>query len=277
MKKIILFCILVFISTSLFSQSDSIPITKINKQYFKSYITDTKDIVISPIKWKPKQWIGFAGFTGLSYVMYTQDLKIRDFVQENRTETTDKLSKNISEPIGSGLYTMSGIALLGLHGLAFDNNRNFNTAMLGVKTYLVTALIVSVPKLLINRHRPYHDEIPNPSIFEGPSISFFENPPKNIFLSYPSNHTTSVFAIATIIASEYNDKVFIPITVYIIASLSGLSRINDDIHWASDVLGGAAFGFTMGKLLYNNSKKVKNISVYTGPNSTGLVLNYTIK
>ena len=270
MRKLIFTYILLFASTLLFSQNDSIPKTKINKQYIKSYITDTRDIFISPIKWKTKQWIGFTAFTGLSYALYTQDLKIRNYVQDNKTETTDMLSENIFEPVGSGLYTMSGFALLGLHGLVFDNNRSYNTALLGVKTYLITGLVVSVPKLLINRHRPYHDDVANPSIFDGPFKGEF-------FRAYPSGHTTSAFAMATIIASEYNDNIIIPITVYSLASLSGLSRINDDKHWATDVLGGAVFGFAMGKLLYNNSKKANNISVYTGSNSTGLVLNYTIK
>ena len=268
-KFIIPFLIFIISYVNLSAQTDTTTkITRINKQYFKTYITDTKDLLISPTKWNKKQLLGFGLFAGTSYLVYTQDLKIKDFTQNKRTTISDNISKYALEPIGSGLIPIPGIALLGLHGVIFKNNRSINTSLLLAKTYIITGVMVTIPKILINRHRPYHDNPPNPSIFEGPS--------KHLYRSYPSGHTTSAFAVATIIASEYNDNLLIPITAYSLASLSGLSRISDNKHWASDVLGGAVFGWAMGKFLYKINKKNVFISPYKTRNSTGFALNFTI-
>jgi len=259
--------LIVLLPIKSFSQEtvDTTKITRINKQYFKTYITDTKDILISPIHWNKYQFLGFGLFAGATYIIHTQDLKIHNFAQSKRTSLTNNISKYGLEPIGSGIYSMSGFALLGLHGIIFKNNRSLNTALLGAKTYLITGLVVTIPKILINRHRPYHDTPANPNIFVGPSIKLYE--------SFPSGHTTSAFALATIIASEYNNNLFIPITAYSIAGLVGLSRINDNKHWASDVLAGAVFGWAMGKFLYKINKKNILISPYKNQNSTGITLS----
>ncbi len=248
------------------TNNDTIKITRLNKQYLKTYFTDTKKIIVSPIKWNKKQILTFGLFVGSSYLIYKQDLKINTFAQKNRTTLTNNISKYALEPFGSGLYSMSGIALLGLHGIIFKNNRSLNTSLLGIKTYIITGVVVTLPKILINRHRPYNDNPPNPNIFEGPSTKLFK--------SYPSGHTTSAFALATIIASEYNDNLIIPVTAYSIAGLVGLSRINDNKHWASDVFGGAVLGWAMGKLLYKTNKKNIYISPYKNKNSSGVAFNF---
>ncbi len=269
-KFIIPFLIFIKLSYNLSAQTqnDTTKITHINKQYLKTYFTDTKNLLISPAKWNKTQLLGFGLFAGTSYLIYTQDLKINNFAQKNRTTLSNNISKYGLEPFGSGIYSMSGIALLGLHGIIFKNNRSLNTSLLGIKTYIITSIIVTIPKLLINRHRPYHDNPSNPNIFVGPSKKKFE--------SYPSRHTTSAFALATIIASEYNDNLIIPITAYSLAGLVGLSRINDNKHWASDVLGGAIFGWAMGKFLYKINKKNVFISPYKSKTSAGITMNYTL-
>lgn len=270
LKKLILLIVLFVSISNLKGQNskDSVKISKLNKEYFKSYYTDTKNLIISPLKWKKTQLIGFGLFASTSYFVYTKDLKINNFAQSNRNYNSNWAAKNILEPIGSGVYSMSGVALLGLQGVIFKNNRSVNTSLLCIKTYIITGLVVTIPKLIVNRHRPYNDNPSNPNIFAGPSLNLYE--------SYPSGHTTSAFAIATIIASEYNDNLIIPISAYSIASLVGLSRINDNKHWASDVLGGAVFGWAMGKFLYKVNKKNIFISPFKSQDATGISMNIII-
>ncbi|MBI4649129.1 MAG: phosphatase PAP2 family protein [Bacteroidia bacterium] len=255
MKHIIFFLLIVTYINIVRSQDSTIILAdkaRINLQYLKSYYLDTKDILISPVKWKPKNWLIAGSVVCASAILTTQDERIRDYFQSQRTETSDLITKHGFERFGSGVYTMPAMGLFYLHGLTFKNERSKKVALLGVKTYLLSGLIVTIPKFMINRHRPFHDTPPNANIWVGPSL-------KHWYWSMPSGHTTSIFAVVTIVASEYSDKIYIPIIAYTIAALTGLSRIHDDKHWASDVVAGAALGFGIAKLIYNrNNWKIKS-------------------
>ena len=63
----------------------------------------------------------------------------------------------------------------------------------------------------------------------------------------------TAFSIATVLASTYKDKKWVAILSYSLAGLAGLSRLNVDEHWASDVFVGAVLGIAIGKTIYNNS------------------------
>ncbi|MBI2337496.1 MAG: phosphatase PAP2 family protein [Deltaproteobacteria bacterium] len=62
--------------------------------------------------------------------------------------------------------------------------------------------------------------------------------------SLPSNHTSSIFATATVLTSAYGWKVAIP--AYSLATLSALTRIDSKKHWLTDVLAGASLGIAVG-------------------------------
>lgn len=66
--------------------------------------------------------------------------------------------------------------------------------------------------------------------------------------AWPSGHTTAAFALATSVSDELHST---PVTIglYTAASLTGWSRLNDNRHWLSDVLAGAALGITSAKLV----------------------------
>lgn len=70
-------------------------------------------------------------------------------------------------------------------------------------------------------------------------------PLKQNRLSMPSGHTSTMFASASVLAHSYGYKVGIP--MYLLATLTGLSRINDDKHWLSDVIAGATIGIFWGR------------------------------
>jgi membrane-associated phospholipid phosphatase len=50
------------------------------------------------------------------------------------------------------------------------------------------------------------------------------------------------FTIATALSSQYKGYGVIPVISYSLAGMVGLSRINDNKHFASDVLAGASLG-----------------------------------
>jgi len=213
-----------------------------DKAYFISYFHDTKDIIVAPFHWKAKQWIGAASVTAVSaVVIFTEDKNIKEFAQRNRTPFTNDISKYGLEPWGSGVYSMSSMALLYFGGLACKNQKAEETALLAIKSFIICAGGVEVAKYVFHRERPYMTD--NPKIFLGTSFS------NSGATSFPSGHTTVAFGVASVIASGYHDEPAIPVIAYTIAGLVGLSRIHDNDHWASDVLFSAPLGWAVGKLV----------------------------
>lgn len=68
---------------------------------------------------------------------------------------------------------------------------------------------------------------------------------------FPSGHTATAFMGATLLAHEYGHKsVWIPIAGYSVATATGVLRILNNKHYASDVLVGAAIGIVSAELAY---------------------------
>ncbi|MBI3462257.1 MAG: phosphatase PAP2 family protein [Planctomycetes bacterium] len=71
------------------------------------------------------------------------------------------------------------------------------------------------------------------------------NQPDSFGGSWPSGHTSSSFAFASVLDEYYGHKVGLP--AYILAGLVGWERIDDREHNLSDVVFGAALGYVIGK------------------------------
>lgn len=65
------------------------------------------------------------------------------------------------------------------------------------------------------------------------------------YLSFPSGHASSSFATASSLAYAYGWKVGVP--AYAAASFVAISRVNENIHWFSDVVAGATLGIFWGR------------------------------
>ncbi|MDD4126036.1 MAG: phosphatase PAP2 family protein [Eubacteriales bacterium] len=88
-------------------------------------------------------------------------------------------------------------------------------------------------KPLIARDRPF--------IYD-PTIKLIINAPKEY--SFPSGHTLSAFMAATVL--WHCDKRRFGYAAFIIASLIGFSRLYLQVHYLTDVLGGAVIGVLFG-------------------------------
>jgi membrane-associated phospholipid phosphatase len=63
--------------------------------------------------------------------------------------------------------------------------------------------------------------------------------------SLPSGHASTSFATATVLQTHYGWKLGLP--AYLLATYTGVSRIYENQHWASDVVLGAAVGIASGR------------------------------
>jgi membrane-associated phospholipid phosphatase len=242
-------CIIAFYSQSLSaSGADSVAYPELNKTYLKSYYYDTKSFIVSPAKWKARQWIEFGAITGAGILAYTQDEKIQTYFVGHQSETADNLSKYIFEPIGNGIGTSVIIGGFYLGGRLARDKRLAGTSLTAAKAFIVSTVCTQVIKQLTHRHRPYQDEIPDHAQWEGPFADIH-------YTSFPSGHSTAAFSLATVFALEYSHTVWVPVLAYTLAAGTAVSRLYDNDHWASDVVIGSAIGFVTGRFMWKQSRK----------------------
>ncbi len=205
---------------------------------------DTARVVISPAHYDKRDWLLLGAVSLAGFGLYSADGEIRDFVQRNAAPAdTAKIFKRM----GDGQYLLPSVALAYGAGAVFGSERLKTASVLAAESFVIAGLIANTVKLAGHRHRPNAGD--GPYSYDG--ISFDSGN-----TSFPSGHTTVAFAVAGAYAGVYDDKPAVAITAYGLASLVGLSRMNDDAHWASDVFFGAVLGYFTSKAVvrYHNER-----------------------
>jgi len=260
-NKGILFLLLIVLSNIVFAQIDTV---RFNKYYFKKYWNDTKGIVTSPTRWQQGDWLKLgiivSGTAGLSLA----DQSVADFFQSHQNKTETYISSNFLEHFGAehSILLISGIFT---YGMLTKKNKSVSTALIALESFALASLVTRIPKTLMGRQRPDNWQGDGPYTFKGPLNG----------TSFPSGHTTASFAVASVIATQYRESKWIPITAYTVASLAGLSRIYDNKHWLSDVVAGAAIGTLVGNFVSHRSSDSKLTFIPFGnSNYQGVKLSY---
>ncbi|MCK9610750.1 MAG: phosphatase PAP2 family protein [Candidatus Cloacimonas sp.] len=75
------------------------------------------------------------------------------------------------------------------------------------------------------------------------------------------------------LAEQYKKTKWVPPTVYTIAVLTSLSRLNDDQHWTSDVFAGAVIGYVTAKLVLKDTPRLM-LKVTPEINGVSLMYNF---
>lgn len=209
---------------------------RVTSEYVKGYITDTGKMIASPAKWDGSDWLTAGLIVGATTGVYFADADIRKFAQRNQSSTGDKFAV-VGNALGNPLYTLPPLGLFYLYGHINEDPKARRTSLLAVESLAISGAFTWTLKLATQRPRPYTGE--SSTTWNGPGLK--TNP------AFPSGHTPASFSIAAVIAEEYGNNPYVPAIAYGLATLTGLSRIYDDKHWASDVVFGAAIGYFVGK------------------------------
>jgi membrane-associated phospholipid phosphatase len=265
MKTLLYISLLILLigSNGIVSAQDTIQMKypRITKVYFRSCFTDTRDFAFSPLHWKGRQWAGLGSLAVSGLLLYTQDEKIRNFVQSNKSEIAGNIAEYLLEPWGSGEYSVPLLGGMYVIGRWTRNDRASATALTAAKAAVISSLFVSVAKQIAHRHRPNQDD---PANFES-----WDGPFGNIrYTGFPSGHSAMAFSIATVFASEYRETVWVPILSYTLAAGTALSRVYNDKHFSSDVLVGSVFGYITGKFLWKINRNIMVIPSMSGRMNT---------
>jgi membrane-associated phospholipid phosphatase len=245
MKQLILF----FCLFGLLSQTNpafaEVKDTSMVVKVVKHGLTDTKQYSLSPTKWDKKDWIIAGSVTAATGALIAWgDQPIYNFANTLHTDGLDLVSKGL-RPMGNGYLYLTMSAFI-ISGIVNKDNYAFETGLIAAESYAFTGVACQVVKTVAGRARPNYQGNTDPHTWEGP---FFKGN------SFFSGHSSSAFAVASVVSYRYRDKGWVPVVSYGLATLCGLQRIYDNRHWASDVFFGAAVGTASGLFLCKQWEK----------------------
>lgn len=257
-----LILIFTILSITLFSQ------TKPSKQYFQNYLHDGKKIVTSPLRWQKTDWLKAGIIGGVTIGLYNlADEEVQKKVQNNKSDFFDAFA-NGPRLLGDGIFVLGSQAAIYLFGNSTDNNRLMHASLLSLESYVISGGLVMIMKSIGQRHRPYKDD--GHDVWDVPSLSFSN-------LSFPSGHSASAFAVATVFASVYSDVKFVPAISYSLATLAAFSRVYDNKHWTSDIFLGSVVGYYTSKAIMKHNSERYDFTVYPGFDKDCVYLNCSVK
>ena len=230
--------------------------------YFVLLASDIKQQIRYPFHANKKDWKKVALFGAVATGLAFADESVSSFFVglAQRNNAVSSASSFITR--FGGTYEIYALAGLTTYGFIFKNEKIKSTAFLASQAYITAGAFETVIKFLTNRQRPnYIDPKENASdpVFHGPFYKYSNQPSGLASSSFPSGHTTAVFAAATVYAMEYRDHPWVPIFSYSFATLVGISRLTQDAHWPTDVLLGAALGILCGRQVVNNYHRFMKI------------------
>ena len=174
--------------------------------------------------------LAVGGFTALTLL----DNPVHRFIQDNRSGTSNDVASVFRHFGQPEAYATASLGLLAA-GLISGNRSLTNAGIRVTSAVALTGGLVYLGKYSFGRARPSEagrdadDYYP----FSGRG-------------SMPSGHSAIAFSLATALSDEIRNT-WATVGLYALATGTAYSRLNDNDHWFSDVVAGAAVGFISAK------------------------------
>jgi len=192
---------------------------------------ETVLFVKQPTKWNSKDWLIAGTVTAATLAAMPFDERVAHSSQGNQRYGNSAAVEG--GRIYGEWYSIIGVAGgVGLFGIIANDTTAKKMSIELLQAGLYSEIITSVLKVAIGRARPEISEDP------------FTFKPFNLAYDYhsmPSGHTTSAFALSTVL-SRHAHTTTLKILAYVPAGFTMFSRIYQNQHWLSDEIIGAAIG-----------------------------------
>ncbi len=219
--------------TALTTPQDRRPDQLFSTDTLRLFADDIGYVFTAPARWDETDWLAFGGATAGVVATGAFDKNIRDSIQRHRSPSLDRFMRDYQD-IGAQ-YSFVVLGAFEAYGLGADDRNARNTFVDGLGASLIAGgIITPVLKLAVGRERPTD----NASVYRFGHFSSSA--------SFPSGHTTQAFAVASVIAAHY-PTLWVQALAYGAAGLVGYARLEQDRHYASDVVAGALIGWSVGQ------------------------------
>jgi membrane-associated phospholipid phosphatase len=180
-------------------------------------------------------WRHGAIILGVVGIAMAFDEPYRRYDQSHGSTDADNVAKVFRRMGQPEVFATVGLGVLGAGLVSGDDGLTRAGARI-TTSLLVAGGTVTVLKAAIGRRRPLDTK------------NAFSFRPFSGNDALPSGHTSMAFALATSVSDELHSPVA-SVLLYTAATGTAWSRTNDNKHWLSDVVAGAAVGITSAKLV----------------------------
>ena len=180
-------------------------------------------------------WQGAAVLGGIA-VSSAFDHAVQVWTQENRSASSNDIAAIVRHMGQPEVFATVPLGMIGL-GLVADRPALRQAGERVTASVLTAGVLVTGVKFLVGRVRP--SQITDPYHFRPFSRSD----------AFPSGHTTMAFALAAALGDEIGHPWWARAGLFGAAAATGWSRLNDNMHWLSDVVAGAALGVASAQVM----------------------------
>ncbi|HEY1314043.1 MAG TPA: phosphatase PAP2 family protein [Steroidobacteraceae bacterium] len=229
-----------------------------------STLEDTKLYFTSPLRWDEQDWLYFGGALAAIGAAHSFDERVRDhFATGSRAILNGGADKN---SLRDAAPTVAIIAGTGLYAAFIDDHDGYREAWSLIEAGAFSGATAEVLGYATGRERP--DATTSPNEWGKGSDSF------------PSLHTTVAFAVGTVFAESGNDEYrwIRRIIGYGVAGATGYIRVNENVHWLSDSVAGAALGIATARFVLNRQGAQDNrAALQFQPIKNGWMISYSMR
>jgi membrane-associated phospholipid phosphatase len=247
MKSVILFfCITIWYSAPLFSQTVSLPLPDSLSGSEKHYPSKAKHLFKWPAFIIPAAFISYGVDAIKNHPMKGLNNEIRDEIYAEEPHPYFHLDNYLQFAPGTALLALNGLGVKGRHGV-------IDQAGILLLSNILLSVTVNSIKNTSHQLRP-----------DGSAYS-----------SFPSGHTAEAFAGAELLRMEYKDvSPWYGVAGYAAAATTGYLRMYNNRHWFSDVVAGAGVGIASAKIAYWLYPVLKNAFLKSRLKHTVVIPSY---
>jgi membrane-associated phospholipid phosphatase len=220
----------------------------------RDFLKDAGEIWSYPIHIQTRDILPIAGFTLLTgFLIASDEVTHRRFMDLRDSHAWIRAVSPVITEMGS--YGAWGTAAVFLCvGLIAKDDKAVETGVLASSAMLQAGILVTFLKGMFGRRRPYMaggvDQWSGPVGF----FTRFESGQLGKYDSFPGGHSATAFSLATVLAMQYWETVWVPILAYTTATGVALSRVTENKHWLSDCLAGGVLGTVIGRMVVLNHR-----------------------
>ena len=199
-------------------------------------VEDAKLYFTAPLRWDQRDWLEFGGMLAAVGVARAVDSDVRDHFVGDSPDGLDGEDSHGSDDALPAAALLAGTWLLA--GALHDPGGWREFGSMGEATAF-TAVSGELLKLALGRQRPNETTDPDQWFKSGDA--------------FPSLHAGAAFAIGTVFAESGDDRYrwLRRIVGYGVAGYTAYARVEHNAHWTSDVVAGAALGFSTARFTMN--------------------------
>jgi membrane-associated phospholipid phosphatase len=228
----------------------------------KAVLEDTQQYFTAPLRWDQADWLYFGSTLAAVAVAHEFDDDVRNHFVEDPALALGKQDTNGTRDAVPMLALAAGTWAYA--ALIHSKDGYYETGTM-LEAGVLTAASTTIFKYAFGRERP-HDTLAVDSWFASGD-------------SFPSGHASLAFAVGTVFAESGSDRYrWIRRGLgYGAAGLTSYWRLKGNAHWTSDVVAGAALGFTTAQfVMARRDRAHRRVTTSVVPVDGGLALAFSM-